>query len=130
MHLIILKNRGFNQARFQPRNRQKWQYFKRELVNFKTLLVPWERRIKQIESQFGSAVASYFIFLRWLFWINLVISAALVTFVAIPEVSQPVGSPFGRVSFLVRRLSGCGAMRRQEWAVDRACVDSCLEPMV
>ncbi|OXU24019.1 hypothetical protein TSAR_012214 [Trichomalopsis sarcophagae] len=64
---------------------KKWQYFKRELVNFKTVLVPWERRIKQIESQFGSAVASYFIFLRWLFWINLVISAALVTFVAIPE---------------------------------------------
>lgn len=65
---------------------QKWEYFKRELVNFKTVLVPWERRIKQIESQFGSAVASYFIFLRWLFWFNIVLSAALVTFVAIPEV--------------------------------------------
>ncbi|KAL7298233.1 hypothetical protein TKK_0009222 [Trichogramma kaykai] len=64
---------------------KNWQHLKREVINAKTVLVPWERRIKQIESQFGSAVASYFIFLRWLFGINLVISAALVTFVAIPE---------------------------------------------
>ncbi|KAJ8687550.1 hypothetical protein QAD02_023344 [Eretmocerus hayati] len=64
---------------------KRWQHFKRELINFKTVLVPWEHRIKQIESQFGSAVASYFIFLRWLFWFNIVLSAILVTFVVIPE---------------------------------------------
>ncbi|XP_058805239.1 transmembrane channel-like protein [Phymastichus coffea] len=69
---------------------KKWQYFKRELINFKTVLVPWERRIKQIESQFGSAVASYFIFLRWLFWVNIVISVVLMTFVAIPELLATV----------------------------------------
>ncbi|XP_024945127.1 transmembrane channel-like protein 3 [Cephus cinctus] len=65
---------------------KKWQYFRREIVNLQTWLIPWELRIKEIESHFGSAVASYFIFLRWLFWINLVISATLTTFVAIPEV--------------------------------------------
>ncbi|XP_023248331.1 transmembrane channel-like protein 2-A [Copidosoma floridanum] len=64
---------------------KKWQYFKREVVNFKTVLVPWESTIKHIESQFGSAVASYFIFLRWLFWFNFAISFLLVAFVAIPE---------------------------------------------
>ncbi|XP_066592542.1 transmembrane channel-like protein [Prorops nasuta] len=64
----------------------KSQYFRRELVNLQTWLVPWESRIKQIESHFGSAVASYFTFLRWLFWINLVVSATLTVFVALPEV--------------------------------------------
>lgn len=48
--------------------------------------MPWESRIKEIESHFGSAVASYFIFLRWLFWINLVIFLTLTIFVAIPEI--------------------------------------------
>ncbi|CAL1686297.1 unnamed protein product [Lasius platythorax] len=65
---------------------KKWQYFRRELINLQTWLVPWEVRIMEIESHFGSAVASYFTFLRWLFWINLVIAATLTAFVAIPEV--------------------------------------------
>ncbi|XP_046604050.1 transmembrane channel-like protein [Neodiprion virginianus] len=62
-----------------------WQYFRREFVNLQTWLIPWELRIKEIESHFGSAVASYFIFLRWLFWINLVIAATLAAFVAVPQ---------------------------------------------
>ncbi|XP_020282000.1 transmembrane channel-like protein 3 [Pseudomyrmex gracilis] len=65
---------------------KKWQYFRRELINLRTWLIPWEIRIMEIESHFGSAVASYFIFLRWLFWINFVIAATLATFVTIPEI--------------------------------------------
>ncbi|XP_011314346.1 transmembrane channel-like protein 3 [Fopius arisanus] len=65
---------------------KKWQYFRREIVNLQKWMVPWELRIKEIESHFGSAVASYFIFLRWLFWINFVISLILTIFVAVPEI--------------------------------------------
>lgn len=45
---------------------------KREIDNLIVILTPWELRIKKIESQFGSVVASYFTFLRWIFWINTV----------------------------------------------------------
>ncbi|GLV33912.1 Transmembrane channel-like [Carabus blaptoides fortunei] len=64
---------------------QKWQHYRRELANLSNWLIPWESKIKEIESHFGSVVASYFTFLRWLFWVNLIISVVLVAFVAIPE---------------------------------------------
>ncbi|XP_071446401.1 transmembrane channel-like protein [Hetaerina americana] len=62
-----------------------WQHLRRELVNAAAFLIPWEQRIKEIESHFGSVVASYFTFLRWLFWVNLVIATLLIAFVITPE---------------------------------------------
>lgn len=67
---------------------QKWSHWKREAANLGNWLVPWERRIKEIESHFGSVVASYFTFLRWLFWVNIVIATVLTVFVVVPEVRQ------------------------------------------
>lgn len=69
-------------------NLKKWQHFRRELVNLSTLFVPWQLRIKEIESHFGSVVASYFTFLRWLFWVNIVLAFTLSTFVILPEVGM------------------------------------------
>ncbi|ETN66260.1 hypothetical protein AND_001913 [Anopheles darlingi] len=63
----------------------KWQQLLRELANLATYLIPWESRIKEIESRFGSVVASYFTFLRWLFSVNIVISVLLLVFIMVPE---------------------------------------------
>ncbi|XP_045509876.1 transmembrane channel-like protein [Colias croceus] len=72
-------------ARFSILLATKWQQLKREAANTSNLLIPWELRIKEIESHFGSVVASYFTFLRWLFWVNLVIGFILLVFVIVPE---------------------------------------------
>lgn len=40
---------------------------------------------------FGSGVASYFIFLRWLFGINIVLTIMTAAFIVIPEVRTGVG---------------------------------------
>ncbi|XP_050524111.1 transmembrane channel-like protein isoform X2 [Daktulosphaira vitifoliae] len=73
-------------ARFHILIVKQWQHSKREMSNFISILIPWELTIKEIESQFGTVVASYFTFLRWLFWVNFVISVFLAAFVIIPEV--------------------------------------------
>uniref|UniRef100_A0A4W4FY25 Transmembrane channel-like protein n=1 Tax=Electrophorus electricus TaxID=8005 RepID=A0A4W4FY25_ELEEL len=65
----------------------------RVLYNVLVLFIPWEMRIKKIESHFGSGVASYFIFLRWLFGINIVLTIMTGAFIVLPELLA--GAPFG-----------------------------------
>ncbi|KAJ7994742.1 hypothetical protein DPEC_G00252630 [Dallia pectoralis] len=65
----------------------------RLLYNVVVLFIPWEMRIKKIESHFGSGVASYFIFLRWLFGINIVLTIMTGAFIVLPELLA--GEPFG-----------------------------------
>lgn len=67
-----------------------WRHFKREFANFLVIITPWEMRIKKIESHFGSVVASYFTFLRWIFWLNLANSLVMISFVMVPELIENV----------------------------------------
>ena len=45
----------------------------------------WRSHIKQVEGHFGTAVASYFVLLRWLFYMNLAIFFVWLPFVLIPQ---------------------------------------------
>nr|XP_036873222.1 transmembrane channel-like protein 2 [Manis javanica] len=74
---------------------KKWVKFKRDFNNFKTQCIPWEMKIKDIESHFGSSVASYFIFLRWMYGVNLVLFGLIFGLVIIPEVLM--GMPYGSI---------------------------------
>ncbi|KAG8130642.1 hypothetical protein E2320_017243, partial [Naja naja] len=64
---------------------KKWMKFQRDFENFRTACIPWEMKIKEIESHFGSSVASYFIFLRWMYGINIVLFGLTFGLVLVPE---------------------------------------------
>ncbi|KAI0240439.1 Transmembrane channel-like protein 7 [Lamellibrachia satsuma] len=49
----------------------------------------WTTSFKTIEGRFGSGVASYFVFLRWLFIVNTVTCLVPVFFLVIPAVTSP-----------------------------------------
>ncbi|CAM2114505.1 unnamed protein product [Caretta caretta] len=72
---------------------KKWMKFQRDFENFKTACIPWEMKIKEIESHFGSSVASYFIFLRWMYGINMILFGLTFGLVMVPEVLM--GKPYG-----------------------------------
>lgn len=46
----------------------------------------WKGHMKEVEGHFGSTIVSYFIFLRWLFLMNVIIFALWVGFVVVPNV--------------------------------------------
>ncbi|XP_077986223.1 transmembrane channel-like protein 3 [Glandiceps talaboti] len=70
---------------YQERGQQYWRKFQRIWNNLVVIFLPWELRIKTIESHFGSSVASYFVFLRWLTAVNL-LYALLWLLVILPEI--------------------------------------------
>ncbi|KAF6079697.1 transmembrane channel like 3 [Phyllostomus discolor] len=78
---------------YQAAGAELWRKFARLACNFAAIFIPWETRIKKIESHFGSGVASYFIFLRWLFGINVALAVMTGAFIVVPELVA--GQPFG-----------------------------------
>ncbi|NWR85020.1 TMC3 protein, partial [Furnarius figulus] len=92
---VVLKYEGrLTRTRgYQAAGAELWRKFIRLAYNFVVIFIPWEMRIKKIESHFGSGVASYFIFLRWLFGINIVLTIMTGAFVVLPELLA--GDPFG-----------------------------------
>ncbi|KAK1160790.1 transmembrane channel-like protein 3 [Acipenser oxyrinchus oxyrinchus] len=95
---IVLKFEGrLTRTRgYQAAGAEMLRKLSRLAYNIVVLFIPWEMRIKKIESHFGSGVASYFIFLRWLFGINIVLTVMTGAFVVLPELLA--GAPFGTTS--------------------------------
>ncbi|XP_066567824.1 transmembrane channel-like protein 2-B [Amia ocellicauda] len=89
------KGKGRKLYAYKVMMTKKWIKFKRDFDNFKTACIPWERKIKEVESHFGSSVASYFIFLRWMYGMNLVLFGLTFGLVVIPEVLM--GLPYGSI---------------------------------
>ncbi|KFV97098.1 Transmembrane channel-like 2, partial [Eurypyga helias] len=87
------KGKGKKLYAYKMMMAKKWVKFKRDFDNFKTQCIPWEMKIKEVESHFGSSVASYFIFLRWMYGVNLVLFGLIFGLVIIPEVLM--GMPYG-----------------------------------
>ncbi|XP_061733164.1 transmembrane channel-like protein 2-A [Nerophis ophidion] len=89
------KGKGRKWYAYKVMMTKKWIKFQRDFDNFKTACIPWERKIKDVESHFGSSVASYFIFLRWMYGMNLVLFGFTFGLVVIPEVLM--GLPYGSI---------------------------------
>ncbi|KAM9391394.1 transmembrane channel-like protein 2-B [Pholidichthys leucotaenia] len=90
------KGKGRKLYAFKVMMTKKLIKFKRDFENFKTALIPWERKIKEVESHFGSSVASYFLFLRWMYGLNLVLFGFMFGLVVLPEVLM--GLPYGSIA--------------------------------
>ncbi|XP_067084561.1 LOW QUALITY PROTEIN: transmembrane channel-like protein 1 [Osmerus mordax] len=87
------KGKGRKLYAYKVLMNKKWMKFRRDFENFKTACIPWEMKIKEIESHFGSSVASYFIFLRWMYGINLILFGLTFGLVMVPEALM--GRPYG-----------------------------------
>ncbi|KAJ9580188.1 hypothetical protein L9F63_004131, partial [Diploptera punctata] len=71
--------------RFKYRVSMSFTKFNVEMKNVLYTLELWYSSLKQIEGHFGSGVATYFRFLRWLFLLNTIVFLISFGFVVIPQ---------------------------------------------
>ncbi|XP_041915835.1 transmembrane channel-like protein 2-A [Alosa sapidissima] len=89
------KGKGKAWFAYKMMMKKKWIKFQKDFDIFKTSCIPWDKKIKDVESHFGSSVASYFIFLRWMYGLNLVLFSLTFGLVVIPEILM--GLPYGSI---------------------------------
>ncbi|GFS19480.1 transmembrane channel-like protein [Elysia marginata] len=64
--------------------RKKVKQLSNFFSNVAYTLAPWGKSIRDIEGHHGAGVASYFLFLRWLFGFNIILFLLMVSFIVIP----------------------------------------------
>ncbi|XP_068084630.1 transmembrane channel-like protein 7 isoform X2 [Anabrus simplex] len=79
-----LRLQGFEQFKWQ--RRKFWQQFKSRWKETYSKLELWRHSLKMIEGNFGTGVVAYFLFLKWLMFLNLAIFAFIFLFIILPAV--------------------------------------------
>jgi hypothetical protein len=64
---------------------QAWKRFNENLDELTYSLELWAGHMKKIEGNFGSGVTSYFLFLKWLFIVNIPMFFLVFFFVTLPQ---------------------------------------------
>lgn len=78
-----LRLQGFEQLHW--RQRKVWHRFRIGCTETFSKLELWQTPMREIEGKFGTGVVSYFLFLRWLFLLNLTISILVIVFLILPK---------------------------------------------
>ncbi|XP_049781424.1 transmembrane channel-like protein 7 isoform X1 [Schistocerca cancellata] len=78
-----LRLQGYEQFKWQ--RRKFWQHFKNRWKETYSKLELWRHSLKKIEGNFGTGVVSYFLFVKWLMFLNCVIFFFLFCFVVLPQ---------------------------------------------
>lgn len=78
------KQKGF--VAWKKHQKQRWDRFKAQSKSAATFWGPWSVTINVIEGRFGIGIASFFIFLRWLFYLDFMLTIIVLSVTTLPYV--------------------------------------------
>ncbi|KAG5671974.1 hypothetical protein PVAND_002138 [Polypedilum vanderplanki] len=78
-----LRLQGFEQIKWK--RRKAWQKIMTKWSEYLTKMELWRSSLKTIEGNFGTGVVAYFVFLRWLMVLNLLIFTIIFMFIILPQ---------------------------------------------
>lgn len=79
-----LRLQGLEQLKWQ--RRKMWQRLRRSWSETYAKMELWRHSMKEVEGDFGTGVVAYFLFIKWLLFLNLGVCALMVVFIALPAV--------------------------------------------
>uniref|UniRef100_A0A1L8DET4 Putative transmembrane channel-like protein 7 n=2 Tax=Nyssomyia neivai TaxID=330878 RepID=A0A1L8DET4_9DIPT len=79
-----LRLQGFDQIKWQ--RRKVWQQLQSKWTECLAKVELWKGSLKRIEGNFGTGVVAYFLFLRWMMFLNLGIFGIALAFIVLPQV--------------------------------------------
>ncbi|XP_075212385.1 transmembrane channel-like protein 7 [Lycorma delicatula] len=75
---------GLKQFKWQ--RRKMWENVKIRWKETYMKLELWRHSLKEIEGNFGTGVVTFFLFVKWLMFLNLIITVLIVLFIVLPTV--------------------------------------------
>lgn len=78
-----MRLQGFEQIKWK--RRKVWQMIMTKWSEYWTKMELWRSSLKKIEGNFGTGVVAYFVFLRWLMILNLLIFSIIFVFIILPQ---------------------------------------------
>lgn len=100
---------------FKYENAMKWVGVKNHVADSFSSMDLWKDHMKKIQGLFGTGVLAYFSFLRWLLYINLLVSLLTVSFLFVPQIIFNPSSKNNTESFTgLELLTGEGWLTHSE----------------
>ncbi|XP_076237397.1 transmembrane channel-like protein 7 [Calliopsis andreniformis] len=77
-----LRLQGFEQFKWQ--RRKAWQQFRIRLKEAYSKMELWNESLKTIGGNFGMGIVAYFLFIKWLMYLNIILFGIIFLFVVLP----------------------------------------------
>lgn len=71
---------------FKWKRKRVWKKFQLKLSSAFNKLELWHNDLRKIEGHLGTGVVSYFLFIKWLFYLNIFICIMIFLFIALPYI--------------------------------------------
>ncbi|KAK2585214.1 hypothetical protein KPH14_009919 [Odynerus spinipes] len=79
-----LRLQGFDQLKWQ--RRKVWQQFRIRMKEAYSKMELWNDSLKKIGGNFGMGIVAYFLFIKWLMCLNMVLFAIIFFFIILPTI--------------------------------------------
>ncbi|KAI4478729.1 hypothetical protein M0804_011757 [Polistes exclamans] len=79
-----LRLQGFDQLKWQ--HRKVWQQFRARMKEAYSKMELWNDSMKKIGGNFGMGIVAYFLFIKWLMYLNIVLFSIIFCFIILPTI--------------------------------------------
>ncbi|XP_015431899.1 PREDICTED: transmembrane channel-like protein 7 [Dufourea novaeangliae] len=79
-----LRLQGFEQLKWQ--RRKAWQQFRIRMKEAYSKMELWNDSLKTIGGNFGMGIVSYFLFIKWLMYLNILLFSLMFLFIILPAI--------------------------------------------